>query len=56
LNTIIKRAVISIVIFAVIYFGADLIMAVPTYDATVDAIQFLAAVLGAGCFWIGSNK
>ncbi len=53
----IKRAVISVVIFAVIYILSGYIIgwwSWPTYDT--KAIPFLAAVIGAGCYWIGSNE
>ena len=54
-NTI-KRAIISVVIFAVIYILYGLIIGWSRYDAYLQAIQFLAAVIGAGCYWIGSNE
>ena len=55
----IKRAVISVVIFAVIYIlsgytGYIIDWRWASYDAR--AIVFLAAVIGAGCYWIGSNE
>ncbi len=56
MSTDIKRAVISVVILFIMYFAADLIIGLPAYDASVKSTQFLAAVLAAGCYWIGSNK
>lgn len=50
-----KRAVISVVVFAVIYWSADFVIGWSAYDVYVKAIEFLAAVIGAGCYWIGSN-
>ena len=54
-NTI-KRAIISVVIFAVIYILSGPIIGWHNYDMYLKAIEFLAAVIGAGCYWIGSNK
>lgn len=52
----IKRAVISVVIFAVICILSGYIIdwRWASYDSR--AIVFLAAVIGAGCYWIGSNE
>lgn len=58
----IKRAVISVVIFTVIYILSGYIIgwSLPTYWGLPSfdnkAIVFLAAVIGAGCYWIGSNE
>ena len=54
-NTI-KRAIISVVIFAVIYILSGLVIGWHGYDMYLKAIEFLAAVIGAGCYWIGSNE
>ena len=27
----------------------------PTYDVYVKSMEYLAAVIGAGCYWIGSK-
>ena len=46
----VARALISIAVFVVLYF-LSLIIGVASRD-----IRFLGAVIGAGCYWIGSNK
>ena len=51
----IKRGIGSIVVFLVIYFLADFIIKTPTYDMYVKSMEYLAAVTGAGCYWIGSK-
>lgn len=56
MESTIKRAVISVVIFAVIYILSGPIIGWTNYDMYLKAIEFLAAVIGAGCYWIGSNK
>ena len=56
MESTIKRAVISVVIFAVIYILSGPIIGWTSYDMYLKAIEFLAAVIGAGCYWIGSNK
>lgn len=50
------RAIISIVIFAVIYCGSGFVIGWREFNVYVQAIEFLAAVIGAGCYWVGSNK
>ena len=52
----IKRAVISVVVFAVIYILSGFIIGLHIYDMYLKAIEFLAAIIGAGCYWIGSNE
>ena len=49
------RALISLLIFAVIFYGAPLLTQQPAYDAAVETLKLLAAVTGAGCYWIGSR-
>jgi len=51
-----KRAIISIVVFAIIYWGSDVVIGWREYNVYIKAIEFLSAVIGAGCYWIGSNK
>ncbi len=55
MNETIKRAVISVIIFAVVYVGASIVTEMPTYDGVVKALEFMSAVIAAGCYWIGSN-
>jgi len=52
----VKRAVISIVLFAIIYWGSDFVIGWREFNVYIKAIEFLAAVIGAGCYWIGSNQ
>ena len=52
----IKRAVISVVVFAVIYILSGFIIGWHRYDMYLKALEFLAAIIGAGCYWIGSNE
>ena len=52
----IKRAVISVVVFAVIYILSGFIIGWHSYDMYPKALEFLAAIIGAGCYWIGSNE
>ena len=55
MNETARRAVISLVVFAVIYYGSGFVIGWIAYDMYLRAVEFLAAVLGAGCFWIGSR-
>ena len=50
------RAIISIVVFVVIYWGSGFVIGWREFNVYVQAIEFLAAVIGAGCYWIGGNK
>ena len=50
------RALISLAVFAVIFALSDFVIGWKSYDLYVKAIEFLAAVIGAGCYYIGSNK
>ena len=50
-----RRAIISLVIFVFVYITSDFMIGVPSYNAYVKSIEFLAAVIAAGCYWIGSR-
>lgn len=52
----VKRALLSIVIFFIVFFLSPYIIGWTAYDVYVRAIEFLAAILAAGCYWIGSSK
>ena len=49
-NTI-KRALV-----AAIYMLSGPIIGWTGYDMNLKGIEFLSAVVGAGCYWIGSNQ
>lgn len=55
MNETTKRATISLLIFIVVYFGASTITGMPTYDGLVKTLEFMSAIIAAGCYWIGSN-
>lgn len=50
------RVIISVAVFVVIFRGSDSVIGWRAFDVYVKAIEFLAAVIGAGCYWIGSNQ
>lgn len=56
MNNKIKRGIISVIVFVVIYFVAGLIIRWQSYDMYLEALKVLTAVIGAGCYWIGSNE
>lgn len=56
MNSTIQRAIISLVVFAVIYLLSDFIIGWRAFDIYLKGIEFLAAVIGAGCYWIGSRE
>lgn len=49
MNDTVKRAFITVAVFVIIYFLAWV------FSVSHD-MRFFAAVIGAGCYWIGSNK
>jgi len=51
-----NRAIISVIVFVSIYFISGWIIRFHAYDMYLEAIKVLTAVIGAGCYWIGSNK
>ena len=55
MNDKLKRAIVSIVVLVAIYFISGLVIGWSGYDMYLEAIKFLTAVIGAGCYWIGSN-
>ena len=50
-----RRGIISIILFALIFYGADFVLQMPLYDINIEAVKFLSAIIGAGCYWIGSR-
>lgn len=53
---VMQRAILSIVVFAIIYWGSGFVIGWREFNVYIKAIEFLAAVIGAGCYWIGSKK
>lgn len=51
----IRRAVIALVVFAVVFLLSGFIIGWTGYDVYVKSIEFLSAVIAAGCYWIGSR-
>ena len=51
-----KRAIITLAVFVVIYVATPMLIAFKDYDLYMDAIRVLGAIIGAGCYWIGSNE
>lgn len=51
-----KRILITIVVFFVLYFFLPILIRYKGYDVYVQAICALAAVVGAGFYWVGSNS
>lgn len=50
------RGIITVVVFAIVYLLSGPIIGWTDYDMYLKGLEFLAAVIGAGCYWIGSNK
>lgn len=45
MNTDNKRAIISVIIFIILYFASDMIIGSPAYNASVKSNQVLTAVV-----------
>lgn len=52
----IKRAIITAIVFLVVFIGAGIVTRVPTYDGLIKTLEFLSAIIAAGCYWVGSNS
>ena len=51
-----KRVITTLAILVITYFLAGWIISWHSYDAYLNAIKFLTAVIAAGCYWVGSNN
>ena len=52
----IRRAAIALIVFAVVFLlSGPIIGWTGSYDVYVKSIEFLAAVIAARCYWIGSR-
>lgn len=47
---------ITIAVFVVIYVVTPILIGYKGYDMYLDAFRVLGAIIGAGCYWIGSNE
>lgn len=52
----IKRAIITVFVFIILYVLTPVLIRFDDYDVYVDALRVLGAIIGAGCYWIGSNR
>lgn len=50
------RAMITIAVFVVIYVVTPILIGYKGYDMYLDAFRVLGTIIGAGCYWIGSNE
>ncbi len=51
-----KRVIISVIVFVAVYIISGILIGWHGYDALLQGIKVLTAVIGAGCYWIGSNE
>ena len=51
-----RNIVIAVIVFLVVFFAGNFVVDWIPLDYTTAAIIYLAAVIAAGCFWIGRNK
>lgn len=56
MKELVMRGVITIVVFFALYFLLPLLLQYKNYDVYAQAICILAAVVGAGLYWVGSNS
>jgi len=50
------RVVVSIIVGAIVFFLGGPIIRWTGYDMFLQAIFYLAGIIAAGCYWIGSAK
>lgn len=50
------RIVVTIAVFFVLYFFLPVLLQYKSYDVYVRSVCILAAVVGAGLYWVGSNN
>lgn len=55
MSQMLKRAILSVAIAAAVYLLSGPIIGYTNYDMYLRAIEFLAAVIAGGCYWIGSS-
>lgn len=51
-----KRAIVSGVVFVGVYVLSGALIRWRSYDMYLEALKVLTAVIGAGCYWIGSRE
>ncbi len=51
-----KRAVVSCAVFAGVYVLSGVLIRWHSYDMYLEALKVMTAVIGAGCYWIGSRE
>ncbi|WP_241426605.1 hypothetical protein [Dysosmobacter acutus] len=56
MNNTAVRAIITVAVFLLLYCLSGPVIGWTQYDMYLKGIEFLAAVIGAGCYWIGRNK
>lgn len=56
MKELVMRIAITIIVFFVLYFFLPLLLQYKSYDVYVRAICVLAAVVGAGLYWVGSAR
>ncbi len=56
MKSIILRVAITAAVFAGTGAVSNLFLINGNYDVYVESIKFLASVIAAGCYWIGSNE
>ena len=56
MNRSMERAILSVIVFAVVYFLFDVLLKFNAYNVYLDGLRISTAVLGAGCYWIGSRE
>ncbi len=56
MNQTIKRGIISIVIFVIVFLLGGPIIGWTLYDANLKVIFYLSGIIAGGCYWVGSNS
>lgn len=51
-----RRVTTTVIVGIAIYFVSDFIIGFNGHDEYLQAIKVLTSVIGAGCYWVGSNE
>lgn len=56
MDNVVKRCVVTCIIFLVIFYLSPLLIKLDFYDIRVEVARLFISVHGAGMYWIGSKN
>ncbi len=55
MSDVVKRGVIAVVVFLVIFYLSPFLIKLDFYDIRVEVARLFISIHGAGMYWIGSR-